>query len=449
MNETPPGPVPDSLRQAYWFSAFKALSFQVVLGGPMVLYARELGASATVLGIVAGMMPLLTIAQLPAAQHIPRVGYKRFVVGGWTTRVAFIFAMAALPLLPEAVNAPSRLALLVCLLFAFNLSRGISSCAWLPWITQIVPATIRGRYLARDQLCLNAASWTAFAFAALVLGADPTPARFAAVFLFSAVAGTASLRHLRRIPDHPVPPDERSRSGPVPWRALAAHPPFRKLLRMNIAWSIAYGGLTPFIVAFLRTGAGLPEGRILWLLSFTFLGGLASFWLAGPRLDRLGSKPALGFTMAGGMVATLGWGLMAGGVLPVTALTGVPLAVLTGLVNSLFAAANSRLAMTIMPAMGRNHFFALFAVVWQLSLGLSPIAWGLALDLIGDRRAIVGGVDWNRYSVFFAATLLAFAAAFERTRRLDEPTAGPAHALLRELLIDLPRRLLPGQRLDR
>jgi hypothetical protein len=44
--------VPD-LRPAYWFSAFNALSFQVVLAGPMVLYAKTLGASATVLGIVA------------------------------------------------------------------------------------------------------------------------------------------------------------------------------------------------------------------------------------------------------------------------------------------------------------------------------------------------------------------------------------------------------------
>jgi hypothetical protein len=37
----------------------------------MVLYAKTLRASATVLGIIAGMMPLLVIFQIPAANYIP------------------------------------------------------------------------------------------------------------------------------------------------------------------------------------------------------------------------------------------------------------------------------------------------------------------------------------------------------------------------------------------
>ncbi len=64
----------------------------------MILYAKTLGASATVLGIIAGMMPLLVIFQIPAASYIPRLGFKRFVYAGWGTRVMFIFAMALVPL---------------------------------------------------------------------------------------------------------------------------------------------------------------------------------------------------------------------------------------------------------------------------------------------------------------------------------------------------------------
>ena len=61
---------PLGMRNAFFFSAFNALSFQIVLSSPMVLYAKTLGASATVLGIIAGMMPLLVIFQIPAANHI-------------------------------------------------------------------------------------------------------------------------------------------------------------------------------------------------------------------------------------------------------------------------------------------------------------------------------------------------------------------------------------------
>src|SRR5258706_11209151 len=86
---------PKGLHNAFLFSGFNALSFQIVLSSPMVLYARKLGGSATVLGIIAGMMPLLVIFQIPAANYIARVGFKRFVYAGWGTRVLFIFAMAA------------------------------------------------------------------------------------------------------------------------------------------------------------------------------------------------------------------------------------------------------------------------------------------------------------------------------------------------------------------
>src|SRR6185436_21057875 len=116
------------------------------------------GASATVLGLIAGMMPLLVIFQIPAANYISRLGFKRFVYAGWGTRVMFIFAMALVPVTGSFLDANNRLALMLMLLFCFNLSRGISSCAWLPWITARVPPELRGKYLARDAGSQNLAN---------------------------------------------------------------------------------------------------------------------------------------------------------------------------------------------------------------------------------------------------------------------------------------------------
>jgi hypothetical protein len=139
------GGFPAGVPNAFLFAIFNAFSFQIVLSSPMVLFARTLGASATVLGIIAGMMPLLVIFQIPAAHYVARVGYKQFVFAGWGTRVMFIYGMALVPLTGLFLGATSQLALLLFLLFGFNLSRGISSCAWLPWITSLIPEHIRGR----------------------------------------------------------------------------------------------------------------------------------------------------------------------------------------------------------------------------------------------------------------------------------------------------------------
>src|SRR5258708_15977004 len=113
---------PPGLHNAYLFATFNAFSYQVVLNSPMVLYAKTLNASATVLGIITGMMPLLVIFQIPAASYISRVGYKRFVFAGWGTRVMFIFGMSLVPLTEVFLNEVSRLGLILALLFGFNLS---------------------------------------------------------------------------------------------------------------------------------------------------------------------------------------------------------------------------------------------------------------------------------------------------------------------------------------
>jgi hypothetical protein len=189
------------LGNVFLFALFNALSFQIVLGSPMVLYAKSLDASATVLGIIAGMMPLLVIFQIPAASHVARIGYKRFVFAGWGTRVMFIFGMALVPLAGVFLNPATQLVLLLFLLFGFNLSRGISSAAWLPWITALVPLEVRGKYLAREAGCVHIASCAALILSSLCLSGESLPWQFAIVFGFSAVAGTISLTFLKRIPE--------------------------------------------------------------------------------------------------------------------------------------------------------------------------------------------------------------------------------------------------------
>jgi len=393
-----------------------------------------------VLGVVAGMMPLLVIFQIPAANHINRIGYRRFVLAGWSTRVLFIFAMALLPLTAGFVNPANRLGLLLALLFCFNLSRGISSSAWLPWITQLVPGERRGRYLARDAAVQNLASFVAFLLSALALAGETHRWQFAVLFAYSATMGAVSLLFLKRIPDVPTPVESRESANPVPWLEMARYSPFRKLLRVLVAWSIAYGGVTAFTVAFLKVHVDMSEGKILLVSSVSFLGGASSLWLLGSRFDRVGSKPVLGAAGIAWVAVLVGWLLISGGVIPMSLAWVLGLQFLMGLLAALVNMANNKLAMAIVPAMGRNHFFAIFSVVSNVTLGLSPIAWGLMIDAVGKRTPTWLGLEWNRYTVFFAGAALAFGVMVAIVRRLEEPKAASMEQLMREILIQSPQR---------
>jgi MFS family permease len=446
-SSTPAPPVaseqfPHGLHHAYWFSAFNALSFQIVLSSPMVLYAKTLGASATVLGIVAGMMPLLVIFQIPAASYIARLGFRRFVYAGWGTRVMFIFAMAVVPLTEIFLDPRNRLALMMVLLFCFNLSRGISSCAWLPWITALVPASLRGKYLSRDAAVQNLASFFTFLVAALCLSGSPHGWQFAVLFAFSAITGAISLNFLKQIPDVPISEEVRASRGPVPWLEMLRFAPFKKLLQMVVAWSVAYGGVTAFIVTFLKSAGGMAEGPILLLSSMAFIGGLCSLWFLGSRLDRLGSKPVLTFCFLLWIVVLGGWVLMAGGALQLRLGAVLVLQFLGGLLAALVQMSNTRLAMAIIPPMGRNHFFAIYSVLNNVTLGLAPVGWGLLIDAVGDHSWMILGLSWNRFTVFFGGALLAFVGTLILARRLEEPHAASLEVLLREVLLHPSQRML-------
>ncbi|MDQ6632925.1 MAG: MFS transporter, partial [Verrucomicrobiota bacterium] len=185
----------------------------------------------------------------------------------------------------------------------------------------------------------------------------------------------------------------------------------------------------------------LAAGKILFLSSTAFLGGLSSLWFLGARLDKLGSKPILTFSFFTYLIILSGWIGLAGGVFRPMLLLLLLIQFLTGLSAALISMANTRLAMAIVPVMGRNHFFALYSVIGSLTLGLSPILWGLFIDLIGPIHFVATGIIWNRYSIFFAAVALAFCAAIFLAAKLEEPEAASMEELLREILIQTPQRV--------
>lgn len=407
----------------------------------MILYATSLHASATVLGVIAGMTPFLSFLQIPAAHYFNRISYKRFMLGGWGSRTLFTMGMVLLPLVTGILDATTQLVLLLGLLLGFNFVRGLASGAWLPWISHLVPEKYLGRYLSGEAAMTNLGSFVAVILCALCLGTEPRPWQFAAIFAFSALMGLVSIIVLNRVPDVPITAEVRSSNQPVPWLEIFRHPPFQKFLQFVAVWSLAYGGLAAFIVAFLKAETGFSSGNILFITSVFFLGGLGSMAFMGHRLDRVGSKPMLVLALVAWVLMAAGWVALAGGVWEVQLSAILVLQLLMGLFATLMAVATNRLAMATIPAMGRSHFFVIYSVIANVILGLAPVAWGLVIDLIGDRHFLFAGVDWNRYSIFFALVLLVFLVAFALVRRLHEPKAASLEALLADILVGSPQRL--------
>jgi len=136
------------------------------------------------------------------------------------------------------------------------------------------------------------------------------------------------------------------------------------------------------------------------------------------------------------------WGSLAARVLPFNWVTLGAIQLTSGVANSLYNLANTRLVMATVPPMGRSHFFALFTVVTSLVLGVLPVVWGILLDSLAGWGVHWRAWEWNQYSLLYGALVILVGGALGMRTRLSEPRAMTTDAFLRELLVETPSRAL-------
>lgn len=404
---------------AHWFAFFNALTFQIIIGTPLFLYAKCIGASSTVLGLLAAAAPLMTMLQLPAAKYLPVFGYRRFVLMGWGARTVIIFFVALIPLLGFLDNA-TKLTLLVFCVLVFNMMRGAASAAWMPWIALLIPEEARARFLSRDQIFMYTGSLLALLVSALMIGGEVSVYEFSLVFLLSGLAGGVALYFIKKIPDVHAPEAMEKSAVAVPWRTIFFYPPFFALLLFNMLFVFEVGSLGVFTVQYLRDLPGFNDSVVLYLSCLSFVGSLLVLPFVGRLLDRFGNKAVLFVSLLLFGLVILGWFCLAAGL--VSPRSGVVFMVnlLGGIAGAGFNVANSRMAFAVMPQMGRDHFFALFSVFTSLGLGASPVLWGISLDYIGAFEAVTGAFDWHRHSIYFAVLFGLNILTLLQVRRLHE-----------------------------
>ena len=115
----------------------------VLIGGAfLVQYALLLGASNTVIGLLAAIGPLTQILQIPAIFLIDRSRRRKAmtIIPAGLGRL-FLLLVAALPWLAPP---PIRIAVLLAGLFMYFGLGAVAGCAWNSWMRDLVPQKIMG-----------------------------------------------------------------------------------------------------------------------------------------------------------------------------------------------------------------------------------------------------------------------------------------------------------------
>ena len=439
----PPGDVPAmprGIQNAYIFDIFNTISWTVVLASPMLLFLQHLRATATILAIAASLSPLLVILQIPAARYVERVGYRRFVLSGWTTRSFFVIGMTVVAFLPGSFDRTTRIVLMLFLSFFYNALRGIATCGQLPWFTHIVPEQRRGEFLAKDQFAIACASIVSLLFYGLLLrGGGQAWYSFGVVFATSAVAAFISLSFLKRIPDVPVEKIVHN-PNPMPWREMFFYKPFYCYLRFNVGINLALGASNVFWVRYFRLFLHVSDSFILVVGAAGNVVLALTLFLVASVIDRASNRQMLSLGGAFFAVHFSGWTLVAAGILPFNMTILAWQTLTSGVAWAFWNISNVRAVMSIVPAMGRPHFLALYSVVSNLTLGLVPLIWGPLLDGLENWHLKWGPWHWNCYSLFYFALALTILVALYLLRSVAEPARMTWDVFARELLVETPSR---------
>lgn len=381
-------------------AAFATIVGTLNSGVVLVAYALMLGASSTVIGVLAAIPFLTQLLQAPAVALLERVRARRRVA------IACLFvARLMLPLMAALGYVEDRrlaLALLVIAETVHCAFNALAGCAWNSWIRDLIPEHRLGVFFARRTIWATALGIAGTAAAAGALQfADPggdgggSPAVFAGLYAAGFVASLVSTWQLARVPEPAMP-------APVPGRRLWAmlaeplrDPGFRRLIRFFASWQFAVNLAAPFFSVFMMRQLGLSAGFVLLMSIVTQGANLLVLRGWGALSDRFTNKTVLSFA-APAFIGCIAAMALAGQVGPpgwtVAYLT--VLHVLMGMTSAGVALASSAIGLKLAPRGRATAYIATNALVTALAAGTAPLLGGLFASFF-EKRQLRLAMEWR------------------------------------------------------
>lgn len=385
------------------FGFFNALTWQIGIGTPMVLFAERLGATSFQVGLAYSFVFLLTPIQVAATALLPRFGFKRLSLGGWGARSVFLAVPAALALLAPDVTQPWMISTLIWSVFFFCFFRSIGAAAMTTWFIGFLPPAVRGRYFGTDQFLSGIAGVATLVACAGLFALLPIYTALLVQYVIALTGSTLSYYSLKRLPDIAKPEAISLRSilRDTP-RHLFQPSPFRHYLWLAVWFTVITTPIPPFAAYYLKVGAQLTPQMIMLCEVLRYLGVITGAWLLRRRIDTTGARPFFLLSLVLFALTAICWLLYLRQLIEGTvAMFGIYFVV--GLGAVCWTVGNLNYLPKVAPEPERALFVSLHGAVTFFIGGWTPILWGFVLKSTGSDGSPM--IDVDVFQVFFATVL--------------------------------------------
>lgn len=437
----------EKLRGLPWLTTYGSLNVVfchlTVFGSSFILFLSYLGFDKTKIGALMSLMPFCGLLAPLVAPRVARIGYKRSFLTFWGMRNVFTSLLLLIPVLLGAFGRETTFYFMAAVLLGFALCRSVGEVSYYPWYQEIVPRSIRGKYLAVNYSMQALISFVAVAFASYVLGRSPESGQFLWLIGIGVVFGVASLVCMSLVPGGRAIQDRTADRAELRGMLGALKDRnFRNYLLGIAMVLLALRPIESFIQLFMKEQVGLNPGQIVMLQNASLLGGLLSCFLWGWAGDRYGSKPVLLASLACTLGLPLGWLAM-----PRHSAASMYVALAIGalwgfLSLGYYIGADRQLFVNVVPQEKKASYLAVYYAWVGLFGGLGPLLAGRALDLTHDLHGSVLMLPIDPYTPLFLWTCALLLAGILLLRRMKSQGEIPAAEFAGMFLRGNPLRAL-------
>ena len=400
---------------------FAACAGATVLTG----WALALKLGPFLVGVMTALPFFAQFVQFPAAWLTSTFGHRRVALVAVCLSRQVMLPLCVLPWLPLELEGQQRL--LVAVAGVSAVLGVIGNNAWVAWMGELVPESIRGRFFGRrTALCTLGGTVASLVAGVLMDKLRPPEGVGLGLPLLAAlacVAGVVTTVLMARQHD-PAPHKEKAKLdfqvALLPLRDERS----RRVLVYQMAWNAAVGLSAPFYT--LHMLKNLKMGFLTMALYLAAVAGVrmlaAPLW--GRLIDRLGAQPVLLACSLGISVIPLIWLFPTAGFLWPLLMDVVVAGVLWG-GHGLAAFA---LPLSVAPRKGRPFYLAAFSTAGGLAYAAASTLGGGVASLVPAEFTLGGHLWVNLHVLFVLSAVTRLGAAF-LALRIEEPGARPVGSL--------------------
>ena len=410
-----------AIRNVVLSQAVGAILPQMLLeGGLLSLLILYFGGTDLEVGVASTVFNATMISGLFLMPVLEVRSRKQMLYRWISVSVISLFLLFLVQPVALAVGSTAVVWYVILVMFLYGLSLNLGSTAWLPYLADLVPSSIRGRFFGRMRTLWRLTAFVGTAIGGLILGKEPHLGNFYVALGFGSLFSGFYIWFLRKLPE--IPP-RRAGAPESLWQTLReplSDASFRRFLFFASVLYFLYSAATPFAVPFIKRDLSFPSSLSVYASSCIGLGAVASLIGWGKLSDRWGNRIVFIASMT-----TLAVSYTLIGVIPPFGESGY-FAFAVAVVAFLFLGvgmAGCGLAYTVRlmseaKAAQRGAYMAIGRILLGTVMAVGPAVAGIIL------RHVPGAVE-SRRVFFLTVAVLMFMASFlvKLLRRIREKRA--------------------------